>query len=206
MDNIVRIIIVDISKLKDDFLNISYINEEDKINDLKYKKIIDQKQHIISSYLKRKYVKDYFLDEHKKPKSDNIFFNVSHSENLVGIAIANIEVGLDIEFKNKERKDKFINYTCSDDEIKFIKDESDFYKLWTSKESLLKCLGIGIVNNIKEVKALPLNGIKRYRDECFYSHYIDYFDYSISITIKVDKNFKFELIEEDAYGEKIPTI
>ena len=206
MDNIVRIIIVDISKLKDDFLNISYINEEDKINALKYKKIIDQKQHIISSYLKRKYVKDYFLDEHKKPKSDNIFFNVSHSENLVGIAIANIEVGLDIEFKNKERKDKFINYTCSDDEIKFIKDESDFYKLWTSKESLLKCLGIGIVNNIKEVKALPLNGIKRYRDECFYSHYIDYFDYSISITIKVDKNFKFELIEEDAYGEKIPTI
>ncbi len=206
MDNIIRIIIVDISKLKDDFLNISYINEEDKINALKYKKIIDQKQHIISSYLKRKYVKDYFLDEHKKPKSNNIFFNVSHSENLVGIAIANIEVGLDIEFKNKERKDKFINYTCSDDEIKFIKDESDFYKLWTSKESLLKCLGIGIVNNIKEVNALPLNGIKKFRDDIFYSHYIDYIDYSISVTIKGDKNFELELIEEDAYGEKIPTI
>ena len=206
MDNIVRIIIVDISKLKDDFLNISYINEEDKINALKYKKIIDQKQHIISSYLKRKYVKDYFLDEHKKPKSNNIFFNVSHSENLVGIAIANIEVGLDIEFKNKERKDKFINYTCSDDEIKFIKDESDFYKLWTSKESLLKCLGIGIVNNIKEVNALPLNGIKKFRDDIFYSHYIDYIDYSISVTIKGDKNFELELIEEDAYGEKIPII
>jgi len=206
MDNIVRIIIVDISKLKDDFLNISYINEEDKINALKYKKIIDQKQHIISSYLKRKYVKDYFLDEHKKPKSNNIFFNVSHSENLVGIAIANIEVGLDIEFKNKERKDKFINYTCSDDEIKFIKDESDFYKLWTSKESLLKCLGIGLVNNIKEVNALPLNGIKKFRDDIFYSHYIDYIDYSISVTIKGDKNFELELIEEDAYGEKIPII
>lgn len=206
MDNIIRIIIVDISKLKDDFLNISYINEEDKINALKYKKIIDQKQHIISSYLKRKYVKDYFLDEHKKPKSNNIFFNVSHSENLVGIAIANIEVGLDIEFKNKERKDKFINYTCSDDEIKFIKDESDFYKLWTSKESLLKCLGIGIVNNIKEVNALPLNGIKKFRDDIFYSYYIDYIDYSISVTIKGDKNFELELIEEDAYGEKIPII
>jgi len=206
MENLIKIIIFDVNKLKDDFLNISYINEEDKLNALKYKKIIDQKQHIISSYLKRKYVKDYYLDEYKKPKSNKLFFNISHSENLVGIALGDIDLGLDIEFKNKERKDKLINYICSDEEINFIKEESDFYKIWTSKESLLKCLGIGIVNNIKEVEALPLNGIKIYRDECFYSHYIDYFDYSISITIKGDKNFKFELIEEDAYGEKIPTI
>ena len=206
MENLIKIILVDINKIKDDFLNISFINEKDKIDALKYKKIIDQKQHIISSYLKRKYVKDYYLDKYKKPKSNSIFFNISHSQNLVGIAISNVEVGLDIEYKNKEIKDNLINYVCNNAELKFIKDESDFYKIWTSKESLLKCIGIGIINNMKDVNSIPLCGIKEYNNELFYSNYIDYFNYSISVTIKGNKNFKLELIEEDVYGKKNPTI
>ena len=206
-NDLIKLVLVDISKLKEDFLNISYITEEDKINALKFKNIIDQKQHIISAYLKRKYVKDYFIDEHKKPKSNVTYFNISHSENLVGIVLGNTDIGLDIEYKNKERKKDLINYTCNEEEIKFINDESDFYKLWTSKESLLKCLGTGLVNNIKEVNALPLDGIKKYRDNVFYSYYIDYLDYSISITIKGDKNFNLRIvIEEVAYGKEVSII
>ena len=201
MEKIIRLILFDVNKLKDDFLNISYLSKEDIKNALRYKNMIDKKQHIISSYLKRKYVKNYYLDENKKPISNDIFFNISHSKNLVGIALGDIEIGLDIEYKNKDRNDKLINYICSDNEIEFIKEESDFYKIWTSKESLLKCVGIGIVNSLAYVNALPLNGKKIYNDETYYSHYIDYLDYSISITIKGDKNFKFELIEEDAYGD-----
>ena len=199
--NKIRIILFNINNLRDDFLNLSYVTEEDKNNALRFKNLIDQKQHIISSYLKRKYVKDYYLDEFKKPKSDTIFFNVSHSENLVGIAIADKDVGLDIEYKNKERKEKLIKYTCSEEEIKLIKEDSDFYKLWTSKESLLKCLGTGLVNNIKEVNALPLNGIKKYGEEFFYSHYIDYIDYSISVTVKGEFDFELELLEEEVAYE-----
>ena len=209
MDNFesIKLYVFDINNLESNFLNLAYITEEDKMNALKFKNIKDQKQHIISSYFKRKYIKDFFIDDNKKPKSNSIFFNISHSENLVGIAIGNVELGLDIEYKNKERKKDLINYTCNEEEIKFINDESDFYKLWTSKESLLKCLGTGLVNNIKEVNALPLDGIKKYRDNVFYSHYIDYLDYSISVTIKGDKNFNFRIvIEEVAYGKEVSII
>ncbi len=195
--DLVKVILFDLSDLGDDFLNLSYITEEDKNNALKFKNLIDQKQHIVSSYLKRKYVKDFYLDEHKKPKSDNIYFNVSHSESLVGIALGNRLVGLDIEYKNKERKKELIDYICNDDEKKIIIDESDFYKIWTSKESLLKCVGTGLVNNIKEVCSLPLDGIKEYRNEFFYSHYIDFNDYSISITLKDNIDFDVKIVGEE---------
>lgn len=199
----IKIILFDINNLKDDFLNLSYITEDDKINALKYKNLLDQKQHIVSSYLKRKYVKDYYLDEFKKPKSNNIFFNVSHSKNLVGIALGNVDLGLDIEFKDKNRKEELINYVCNQDELNKIKEESDFYKIWTSKESLLKCVGSGLVNDIKNINSLPLNGLKKYNDSYFYSHYIDYFDYSISVTIAQNKDFDIDLIIEEANYERI---
>ncbi len=199
----IKIILFDINNLKDDFLNLSYITEEDKINALKYKNLLDQKQHIVSSYLKRKYVKDYYLDEFKKPKSNNIFFNVSHSKNLVGIALGNVDLGLDIEFKDKDRKEELINYVCNQDELNKIKEESDFYKIWTSKESLLKCVGTGLVNDIKNINSLPLNGLKKYNDSYFYSHYIDYFDYSISVTLAQNKDFDIDLIIEEANYERI---
>jgi phosphopantetheinyl transferase len=199
----IKIILFDINNLKDDFLNLSYITEEDKINALKYKNLLDQKQHIVSSYLKRKYVKDYYLDEFKKPKSNNIFFNVSHSKNLVGIALGNVDLGLDIEFKDKDRKEELINYVCNQDELNKIKEESDFYKIWTSKESLLKCVGTGLVNDIKNINSLPLNGLKKYNDSYFYSHYIDYFAYSISVTLAQNKDFDIDLIIEEANYERI---
>ena len=199
----IKIILFDINNLKDDFLNLSYITEEDKINALKYKNLLDQKQHIVSSYLKRKYVKDYYLDEFKKPKSNNLFFNISHSKNLVGIALGNVDLGLDIEFKDKDRKEELINYVCNQDELNKIKEESDFYKIWTSKESLLKCVGTGLVNDIKNITSLPLNGLKKYNDSYFYSHYIDYFDYSISVTLTQNKDFDIDLIIEEANYERI---
>ena len=72
MEKIIRLILFDVNKLKDDYLNISYLSKEDIKNALRYKNMIDKKQHIISSYLKRKYVKNYYLDENKKPISDDI--------------------------------------------------------------------------------------------------------------------------------------
>ncbi len=207
LENKIKIILFNINNLRDDFLNLSFITEEDKTNALKYKRLIDQKQHIISSYFKRKYVKDYYLDDNKKPKSNNIFFNISHSNNLVGIALGDIDLGLDIEFKEKKRKEELINYVCNSEEIKLIKNNSDFYKIWTSKESLLKCIGTGIVNDLKNVNALPIDGLKKYNDKFYFSHYFDYLDYSISVTIAQNKDFDIDLIiEEAAYERILPTI
>lgn len=194
---VVKLYIFDINKLKDDFLNLPYITEEDKLNALKCKNIINQKQQIISSYFKRKYIKYYYYNEYKKPISKNIYFNISHSDNYVIMALNDkYDIGVDIENKNRIIKDKFINNVSNDEELKIDKEE--FFKIWTSKESLLKCVGTGIVNNLKEVNGVPFYGLKEYKDNKFFSKDIEYNDeYYISVTIKNDSDYIIKIIEEE---------
>ena len=197
MGRIVKAFIYDINKMPREINDIPLITEDDIKIAMKYKKDIDQKQHLISSYFKRKYVGNWHLSENNKPVSNNLFFNISHSNQYVIIGISNEnEIGIDIEYNDK-LNEKLKNHICSNLELDFIKDDNDFYKIWTSKESLLKCYGSGLINDLKKINSLPIDGLKNYNGKNYYSHYIDYNNYSISVTIMSDDDFKIELHKEE---------
>jgi len=195
--NNVKLYSYNINNLIIDFKDIPFIDNKDIDYAMKYKQIIDQKQQIISRYFKNKYIKNWYINEKKKPLSNDIYFNISHSHDYVILAISNkYNIGIDIELKNDKREDRLKNFICNKEELDFIKENDDFYKIWTSKESLLKCVGTGLVNDLKKVNSLPIDGMKEYDGKIYYSHYINYDNYSLSITIMSDEDFDIEIVEE----------
>lgn len=91
-----------------------------------------------------------------------IHFNISHSRDLVLIAIGGKQLGVDLE-----KIDPTFDYTAlleehfSEAERKFIAVAQDplktFYFIWTRKEALTKAWGTGLLENLKEVSALETN-------------------------------------------------
>lgn len=89
---------------------------------------------------------------------NDIKFNLSHSKEYAIAVISNEEVGCDIEFLRKYN-DKISKKYFSKEEQEYIdnslnKDES-FTRIWVLKESFLKALGIGLINNMKEISIIP---------------------------------------------------
>lgn len=81
-------------------------------------------------------------------KNKKIDFNISHSNEWVVGTIAEFRVGIDIEDIKNIRNNSILRF-FSVDETEYCKDAKDICKIWTLKESYLKCIGIGI--------SIPLN-------------------------------------------------
>lgn len=79
--------------------------------------------------------------------SGSVFFNLSHSGDMVMCAISSKEVGCDVEKKRENVAD--ISKRFCDKEREFIlskqgKERCDvLFRLWTLKESFMKALGVG---------------------------------------------------------------
>jgi len=83
-----------------------------------------------------------------------LHFNISHSGIAFVIAIANSEVGIDIEQIDPVFDFSDVVNTCfSKDEAAKIRKHGHelFYKYWTRKEALAKALGNGIDENLKYI-------------------------------------------------------
>ena len=89
--------------------------------------------------------------ENGKPyieNSQNFYFSISHSENIIAVAIADSEIGVDIE------KIRAINTSLSGrfftkNEIDYIekntaKNNDTFFELWTKKEAYIKQKGLNL--------------------------------------------------------------
>ena len=80
-----------------------------------------------------------------KPYLNNdLFFNVSHSKDIVVFAKSNDKIGIDIETINEKNKN-ILDYAFNDKEKEYILNGKDNYslierliKIWTIKESLFK--------------------------------------------------------------------
>ncbi|TPR18209.1 hypothetical protein DYZ95_02600 [Apilactobacillus timberlakei] len=102
---------------------------------------------------------DFFnYGKHGKPylKSNDFYFNISNSYNLVILVISDEDIGVDIE-KIRPFSYRRITRAFTDSELKHLsslpkEDEgNETLKLWTIKEAILKLLGTGLSGKAKSV-------------------------------------------------------
>ena len=100
-------------------------------------------------------------DPDKKPRikgHDDIFFNISHSGDVVILGISDREIGVDIE-KVRHFKDTLVNYVFGEGDKSLAKELMDseadpdkvYTRLWTVKESIMKHSGKGIAMEPKSI-------------------------------------------------------
>ena len=76
-------------------------------------------------------------------------FSVSHSGSLVVVAMAETEVGIDVEEIKEKPYGRIVERKRSSDKFRFVeaaevKDLESFLKVWTKKEAYLKLTGDGL--------------------------------------------------------------
>ena len=79
------------------------------------------------------------------------YFNISHSKNLWVCAMADKEIGVDVELVQPKNHEKLVQKYFTEDEARFLASNPKemFYQLWTAKEAHSKLLGESIFNNLK---------------------------------------------------------
>ncbi|NLB48957.1 MAG: 4'-phosphopantetheinyl transferase superfamily protein [Erysipelotrichia bacterium] len=190
----VHLLIVDINLGKKyHSLLLEKLSESQIAKMLKFAKENDQLRSLLSSYLKNQLSNsEEKINEFGKPYfPDAPRFNISHSGKYLVMALADKEIGIDIE-ENVTRNFSVLKKIFNEAEVKFLKNQEDFYYLWCSKESLIKCLGTTI-NMIKDIPSLPLNGIKTYRGINYRCHSLIYDNHIISITLKSSRPFNVHI-------------
>lgn len=75
---------------------------------------------------------------------DDLFFNLSHSKDMVICAVAPCEVGCDVEFKRPSVSRIADRYYTPEEQIFTALAPDNFFRMWTLKESFLKVTGKGL--------------------------------------------------------------
>ena len=169
------------------------VNDQQKEKALRYKNELDQVRSLASSYLINKLSKEplLFNDMGKPFFEKGPYFNVSHSGQYIVMAVSNKDIGVDIE-ENKEIDVSPLIRIFNEAEAKMIKEHADFYYLWCAKESLIKCIGSSI-SRIKEIPALPFNGVKSFNGKQYYIKTFIEDKHIISITRLSDEPFDIKI-------------
>lgn len=106
---------------------------------------------------------EFIAGKNKKPElredSFKIRFNVSHSGELILIAISDNEIGVDIErIESGFKYSDILIHGFNEQEINRIEEAADnrrlFFKLWTRKEALCKASSKGLDDELKEIPCL----------------------------------------------------
>ena len=102
--------------------------------------------------------KPYIIIKNEKLKIKNVeglHFSLSHCKEGVCCAISDRPVGIDIESANRKISDSVIRYSMNEGEQALIRESDDpqrtFLRLWTQKEAVLKRLGTGIRDDMRDI-------------------------------------------------------
>jgi 4'-phosphopantetheinyl transferase len=165
----IRVKFCETEKLKDrDFENRMALLPgfmQDEIITYRFKK--DQKSRLIARLMLREQLmaakqgallSSWKRLENGKPIiSDWNNFSISHSGSLVVYSDSKMDVGIDIEQHDEIDFDALSDFFSSA-EKQYILSSTDtkrrFFEIWVKKEAILKALGIGIVNGMKEFNCM----------------------------------------------------
>lgn len=140
-------------------------------------------------------------DRHGKPYFSNfkkLHFNISHSGSKWTIAFSKAPVGIDIEKIKNRKYDGIVNRIGTVKEIEFFskskKKMQDFYVLWSRKEAISKCIGLGFKYGFEKIHISKWN-VQTYRSGRFI----------LSVASK-KKAEKFKIASSSAFStfQKIP--
>ena len=196
MENIVHLILCETSDICADTL--PFVTETDRAEAERCAQPDDKIVRLVSLCLKRKYIGSWSIGEHGKPVADGKFFNVSHTKGAVVLALADNDVGVDIERVRPTDK-KFYAYVSRPDELAIITDDLSFFTVWTAKESLVKAAGTGFDLHPKNVPVLPLIGTKTFKNNVYFSQQTVLGDLVISVTRKGETPFSL-VIEKETFN------
>lgn len=148
---------------------LPYLTKEEIIKSKDYKSEIAKINYLVSKAilnlalkgLLEKEIDDLTVkrDKNNKPYVESTLglkFNISHTEGLILLAFFKREVGVDIEKINYkfEFKDILENCFTRDEIINIDNNIISFYRYWTAKEAYLKCDGIGLIRNLREIEII----------------------------------------------------
>ena len=90
-----------------------------------------------------------------KPYFENsdVFFSISHTDKYFAVAIADSEVGIDIESKDmsEEKRRSIAKRFFLPDEAEQVSDRDSFLRIWTFKEAYAKMTGLPLPRAINKV-------------------------------------------------------
>lgn len=181
---------------------LSYI---DKGRKDKAEKYLNEKDCLLSygaGLLIKKYLPSGEIKEtkNKKPYLENgPYFNISHSGEFAVLATCeSCDIGVDIEQVNEKKIDA-IKFTLCEDEKK-INDVNDLFRMWSNKESLIKCMSSNL-NDIRKLNGLPLEGCRSINGEDYYTRSMIYEGYSLSVTLHTNVDFEIVINRIDSFEE-----
>lgn len=148
-------------------IEIIHPKEREKINNLRNEKdrILALTGKIVLLYMLVKYTnwtKNYLPElaytSHGKPyvKDSSFAFNISHSGNLVVCACRTKgKIGIDIEQVQALNIEEYCAI-LSEEEQAYLskKDQSEFFKVWTCKEAIIKADGRAFSLNLKKINTI----------------------------------------------------
>lgn len=136
---------------------LNSLNDMDKDKISKLLKVRNRKLSILSKYLlksilSQNYHLDYnniYFNANGKPLINEIYFNISHSFDLVVIVFSNKKIGVDIERIRKVDLN-IINKFCNNKEKEYILKSNNIYRnlfeFFCLKEAYFKMLGTNLFN------------------------------------------------------------
>lgn len=100
----------------------------------------------------------FVYNENQKPSiigKENLYFSISHSCNIIGIAVNDHPIGLDLEVERIINLDIAKELYSSEECCQIFKRGNnniykDFFKMWTQKESRLKLFGESFLSLIEK--------------------------------------------------------
>ena len=153
----IKLYAADINELNNEEVFMSLMEEVDEERRSKVNRLIPEKGKKLSlaagvlmrQALKAEGLTEYTIEKRENDKPyiagrDDIYFNLSHSGEVVVCAVSPVEVGCDIELI-KEDRPRIAQRFFTEEEQEFSSgSKENFYRMWTLKESFMKVTGKGL--------------------------------------------------------------